>query len=168
MTAGADGEGAVVVRAAESEDQAEFLALVDALADYERLPRPTAEARARLARDGFGDPSRFRPFVAELEGRIVAYAIVLETYSSFLALPTLYLEDLFVAPDARNRGVARAIFRFLAAEALRSGCGRMEWMVLDWNELAIGFYEGLGARRLGDWVSYRLTREQLEEVASSG
>jgi GNAT superfamily N-acetyltransferase len=157
----------LTIRPARSADAEVFLSLVDALADYEKLERPSPEARTRLQRDGFGAaPRRFDPFLAELDGRAVGYAIVFETYSSFLALPTLYLEDLFVAPEARGHGVGHAFFRFLAGEAVRRGCGRMEWVVLDWNELAIGFYERLGARRMTEWHSYRLTADQLRELAT--
>jgi GNAT superfamily N-acetyltransferase len=155
----------VVVRPATTEDTATFLDLVDALADYEELDRPTADARERLIRDGFRDGRRFQPWLAEIDGVAVAYAITFETYSSFLALPTLYLEDLFVVPDARALGVGKAIFRRLAAEAVARDCGRMEWVVLDWNELAIGFYDRLGARRLGEWYAYRLTAPELREIA---
>jgi GNAT superfamily N-acetyltransferase len=156
----------VAIRAAALADAETFLGLVDALADYEKLDRPTPEARGRLLADGFGDgPRRFTPFLAFDGERAVAYAIVLETYSSFLALPTLYLEDLFVLPDARRLGIGRAFFRFLAGEAVRRGCGRMEWVVLDWNQLAIDFYEKLGARRMTEWFTYRLTADQLREIA---
>src|SRR5690606_21276174 len=99
------------IRPATPGDASVFLELVDALADYEELSRPTAEARERLLRDGFGEQPLFHPWIAELEGRAVGYAIHLFTYSSFLALPTLYLEDLFVLPEARGLGVGRALFR---------------------------------------------------------
>lgn len=157
--------GTIDIRLASHEDAGTFLALVDALADYEKLDRPSPEARERLLRDGLGPQPRFRPFLASLDGRVVGYAITFHTYSSFLALPTFYLEDLFVLPEARGAGVGRALFSFLAAEAIRDGCGRMEWVVLDWNDLAIDFYEKLGAGRLADWYSYRLTRDQLAELA---
>jgi GNAT superfamily N-acetyltransferase len=153
------------IRPAGPADSDVFLALVDALADYEKLDRPTPEARERLIRDGFGEAPRFRAYLAELDGRAVAYAITFETYSSFLALPTLYLEDIFVLPEARRHGVGSAMFRMLAGEAARRGCGRMEWAVLDWNQLAIDFYEKLGARRMGEWYTYRLTAERLREIA---
>jgi GNAT superfamily N-acetyltransferase len=156
-----------VIRAAGPADAEEFLALVDALADYEKLDRPTAEARQRLLRDGFSEPRRFQPYIAEVDGTKVAYAITFQTYSSFLALPTLYLEDLFVLPEAWRNGIGLAFFRFLAAEAVSQGCGRMEWVVLDWNQLAIDFYDKLGARRLAEWHSYRLTREQLQDIAGT-
>jgi GNAT superfamily N-acetyltransferase len=155
----------ILIRPATAADGDTFLTLVDALADYEKLDRPTPEARARLIADAFGERPRISVFLGELDGQAVAYAIVLETYSSFLALPTLYLEDLFVIPDARRSGVGRAFFRALAGEALRRGCGRMEWVVLDWNQLAIDFYDKLGARRLTEWYTYRLTSEQLAQIA---
>ncbi|HEU0014867.1 MAG TPA: GNAT family N-acetyltransferase [Longimicrobium sp.] len=156
---------APAIRPATAADGDTFLALVDALADYEKLDRPTPEARARLLADAFGPRPRISVFLAERGGRAVAYAIVLETYSSFLALPTLYLEDLFVLPDERRGGIGRAMIKVLADEALRRGCGRMEWVVLDWNQLAIDFYDKLGARRLSEWYTYRLTADQLREIA---
>jgi GNAT superfamily N-acetyltransferase len=158
----------VHVRPAVPADAETFLSLVDALADYEKLDRPTPEARERLIRDGFGESPRFQAYIAELDGRAVGYAITFETYSSFLALPTLYLEDVFVLPEARRQGVAGAVFRRLASEAMDRGCGRMEWAVLDWNRLAIGFYEKMGARRLSDWYTYRLTGDQLRDIAAGG
>ena len=94
----------------------------------------------------------------------MAYAIVFETYSSFLALPNLYLEDIFVLVDYRRAGVGYHLFKHCAHEAYRRGCGRMEWMVLDWNQSAIDFYERLGARRLKEWIPYRLTREEMKIV----
>ncbi|HEV2149515.1 MAG TPA: GNAT family N-acetyltransferase [Longimicrobiaceae bacterium] len=155
------------IRPASADDADAFLALVDALADYEKLDRPTPEARERLLRDAFGPEPRIRVHLAELEGRAAAYTITLDTYSSFLALPTLYLEDLFVLPETRRNGIASAFFRFHAGEAARKGYGRMEWQVLDWNQLAIDFYDRLGARRMSDWFTYRLSAEQLREIAGA-
>jgi GNAT superfamily N-acetyltransferase len=157
------------IRPATPADADVFLDLVDALADYEKLARPSPEARARLLADAFGERKRIDVFLAEDEaGRATGYAIVLESYSSFLALPTLYLEDLFVVPEARRGGIGHAFFRFLAGEAVRRGCGRMDWVVLDWNRLAIDFYEKLGARQLSEWQTYRLTADQLREMAAAG
>ncbi len=160
----------VSVRRAHAGDADALLALVDALADYEKLPRPDAGARARLIRDGFETaPPRFSVFVAEAENAPapVGYAIYLETYSSFLARPTLYIEDLFVLPDARGSGAGRALFAALAGEALRRECGRMEWVCLNWNELAIGFYKRRNAEPLDEWRSYRLTGDALRRAADS-
>jgi GNAT superfamily N-acetyltransferase len=151
----------ISIRTATAADADTLLELVDALADYEKLERPDQAARARLRRDGFGENPRFRAYLGEVDGEPVAYAITFHTYSSFLALPTLYLEDLFVLPDARGKGVGSALFRHLVQEAVREGCGRMEWVVLDWNRVAIDFYERQGARRLTEWYTYRLDRERM-------
>ena len=155
----------IQIRPATADDAEVFVQLVDALAEYERMPGPTPEAKQRLVRDGFGPQPRFQVFLAEIDGRAVGLAMTFETYSSHLALPTLYLEDLFVIPEARRSGVGGALFRFLAEEAVRRGCGRMEWQVLDWNQMAIDFYEKLGARRMAEWYMYRLTADQLKEIA---
>jgi GNAT superfamily N-acetyltransferase len=158
----------IVIRPTTAADGDTFVSLVDALADYEKLDRPTAEAKGRLLHDAYGPPPhRIQVYFAEREGRVIGYAMTCETYSSFLALPTLYLEDLFVLPDERGHGAGREMFRFLAGEAVRRGCGRMEWVVLDWNQLAIDFYDRLGARRMSDWYTYRLTADQLREIASA-
>jgi GNAT superfamily N-acetyltransferase len=156
----------ITIRRASRADAPRLLELVDALADYERLARPDAAARERLVRDGFAtDPPLYEAYLIELDGRGIAYAVAFQTYSSFLARPTLYLEDLFVLPEHRRKGIGETVMRFLAEEALRRGCGRMEWMVLTWNETAIRFYARMAARRLDDWVAYRLTREDLARLA---
>jgi GNAT superfamily N-acetyltransferase len=157
----------VTIRKAGREDAPVFLELVQALADYEHLTPPDAEAQARLLEDGFGPQPRFEAYLAELDGAAVGYAIVCETYSnaSFSASPTLYLEDLFVRPEARRRGAGQSLLRFLANEALARGCGRMEWMVLDWNELAQGVYRRIGANIMEEWRLCRLTGAALEGLA---
>ena len=145
-----------VVRKAVASDEPAILALVDALADYEQLERPSPEARARLMRDMFGPKPRVDCFLAFMDGYPVGYSIVIETYSSFLALPTLYLEDLFVLDAYRKRGVGRALFSGALDEAKLRGCGRMEWTVLDWNQLAIDFYQKIGGKHMADWQLYRI------------
>lgn len=152
------------VRPATPADAETVLALVDALADYEKLQRPDAEAKKRLIRDMFGERRRIEAYLGEYEGKPVGYAFVFETYSSFLALPTLYLEDLFILPDYRSKKVGYALFRAMVAEAYRRGCGRMEWTVLDWNRLAIDFYRRLGATHMKEWQLYRLLRSDMEKL----
>jgi GNAT superfamily N-acetyltransferase len=142
-----------------------LLALIEALADYEHLPPPDAAARERLARDATAAPPRFEALLAEIDGRVGGYAIYFETYSTFLALPTLYLEDIFVLPEARRHGAGGALFRACAREAVRRGCGRMEWQVLTWNELALGFYTRRDAQPLDDWRPFRLTGDALIRAA---
>ena len=152
-----------IIRAGRSHGEV-VLSLIDALADYERLPRPDSAGRERLLRDAFGEYKRFDVFLAEVGGEMIGYAIVFETYSSFLALPTLYLEDLFVLPEYRGREVGYHLFTQCVREALTRGCGRMEWAVLDWNQPAIHFYERLGARQLKEWLPYRLSRIEMEKI----
>ncbi len=152
-----------IVRA-ERKDADALLSLIDALADFEKLQKPTGEARTRLIEHGFGKVPKFETWLVKVQGRAVAYALTFETYSSFLALPTLYLEDIFVLPEFRNRKIGYALFSHLVAEAERRGCGRMEWAVLDWNVNAIRFYERLGARWLHDWKVFRLTRQEFRAV----
>jgi GNAT superfamily N-acetyltransferase len=146
-------QDAPIVRRATAADAEAVLELVDALADYEKLQRPTSEAKKRLIADM---SKRFDAWIAEVDRKAVGYAFVFETYSSFLAQPTLYLEDLFVLPQYRSRKVGHALFTEMLAEAKRRGCGRMDWTVLDWNELAINFYKRLGATHLKEWHHYRI------------
>ena len=149
----------VTVRRALREDSHELWRLIDALAEYEKLAPPNAAAKARLAEDLFAARPRIDAFLAEVDGAAVGYALILETYSSFLALPTLFLEDLFVLSEWRGHKIGSALFREVIAEAHRRGCGRMEWAVLTWNQLAMDFYERYGAERLEDWRVYRLDFE---------
>jgi GNAT superfamily N-acetyltransferase len=153
-----------IVRKATPADAPTLLRLIEALAAYERLEPPDEAARERLCSDMSSQPPRFDAYLVEVDGEAVGYAIVFETYSSFLALPTLYLEDIFVLPQHRGRRAGYELFRAMVREAYERGCGRMEWAVLDWNRPAIDFYERLGAQRLREWLPYRLTREQMERV----
>ena len=162
------------MRRLRDDDVPLLLDLIDGLADYEKLPRSDAAARGRLARDAAGRSARFRTLLAEIRPtaqhpetarQVVGYAIYFFTYSTFLARPTLYLEDIFVRPEHRGQGAGRALFRACAAEAVRRGCGRMEWQVLDWNAPAIDFYHRSGARLLEEWRVCRLTGDALAAAA---
>lgn len=153
------------VRPFKPDDLPALLALIQALADYEHLPGPDATARARLTRDALAQPPRFQALLVELDGQPVGYAIWFETYSTFLAQPTLYLEDLFVLPAARGRRAGAALFRACARLAVERGCGRFEWQVLTWNELALGFYARFQAEPLDDWRPMRLTGAALRRAA---
>ncbi len=149
------------------EDMPALLALIDGLADYERLTPPDAEARQRLATDAFGDPPRFYTLLAEVDGVAVGYAIYFFTYSTFQARAMLYLEDIFVLPDWRGHGAGLALFRACARAAVDSGCTHMNWQVLTWNEPSIKFYERLGARQIDEWYSFRLSGDSLATVAQA-
>ena len=138
----------------------EFVDLLRALADYERLEPPDAPAIERLRRDAFGDdaPPRFEAALAvNGTGKAVGYATWFHTYSTFLAKPTMYLEDLFVRDDSRESGAGSALFEHVRTLGARRGCGRMEWQVLDWNTLAREFYHRREATWMKDWLTYRIT-----------
>ncbi|MDA4111487.1 MAG: GNAT family N-acetyltransferase [Thaumarchaeota archaeon] len=154
------------VRKATRRDSAGFLKLIVDLANFEHLEPPSLAARRRILADLFSKKI-VRLFVAvDKKAGHVGYALYFFTYSSFLARPTLYLEDIFVAEDHRKRGIGKALFMECVREAKRNGCGRMEWAVLTWNENAIKFYENLGAKRLDQWYYYRLNSDSLETLSS--
>jgi GNAT superfamily N-acetyltransferase len=157
----------VIVRHARPEDLPAIVALMEELARFEKMEGPPPEAAERLRADAF-ERRRVEVFVAEREGRVIAYAATFETYSTFRARPVLYLEDLFVTERERRRGAARAMMAHLAREALRRGCARLAWVVLDWNADAQRFYEALGARRQAQWWPYTLEGRELADLASPG
>ena len=142
------------IRPFRKSDAKDLVSLVRALARYEKLKPLTPAAARRLVADV---GRRIQVLMALDDGKAVGYAIYLFTYSSFLARPTLYLEDLFVLPDQRRSGIGGRFFRALLQAARREGCGRVEWVVLDWNAPAHRFYRKLGARPLDHWITYRMT-----------
>ena len=157
----------LTLRQATRADADGLIRLILALAEYEKLPPPDRKSQDRLIEDGFGTRPRFETWLAfwSDEKQPVACAIFFETYSTFLAEPTLYLEDIFVLPDVRRQGVGRELFCACAAEALRRGCGRLEWQALAWNDLADGFYRRLGAQPIHEeWKFYRLLDADLERL----
>jgi GNAT superfamily N-acetyltransferase len=156
----------ITVRLATRDDASHFLALIQALADYEALAGPEDDAKKRLITDAFDtQPPRFFVHLAfddeATNPEPLGYTITFFTYSTFLAKPTLFLEDFFVRPETRTKGAGSALFDFQVREAKRLGCGRMEWTCLDWNALAQGFYTKRGATQLADWWMYRLTEEDF-------
>ena len=160
----AEAKTNVTLRRAVRMDAPALLRLIIALADFEKLTPPDAEAQKRLVEEGFGERPRFECWLAFAEGEPEAagYAFFFETYSSFLARPTLYLEDIFVLPSHRGRGLGSALLRLCVRLARERGCGRMEWSCLDWNRRAQCVYEGMGARHLKEWYYYRMTVEDMD------
>lgn len=154
----------IKVRKIRRGDEKSFLGLINALADYEKLKRPSPAARSRLIRDGFGRNKKYTGYLAFHGAEAVGYAIIFETYSSFLALPTLYLEDIFILPGWRSRGIGRKLFGYCLSEAKKRNCGRMEWVVLDWNKPAIKFYELIGAAHLKQWYTFRIPGDKYGAV----
>jgi len=156
----------IVIRKSRKADKEQFIRLVRELAKFERLEPPSPAGSRRLADAVFGR-RKINLIVAAVGKKLVGYALYFFTYSSFLAKPSLYLEDLFVLGEYRKRGVGFALFRGCVDEAISNGCGRMEWAVLTWNQKAMEFYDRLGAKRLSDWYVYRLDEEGLSKVPTT-
>lgn len=153
------------IRRGTSRDVPTIVDLIRGLAEYERLGHEAQATPSALRRHGFGRRPYFETLIC-LRGRTaIGFALYFFTYSTFMARPSLYLEDLFVLPRERGRGGGRALLRALAKIAVRRGCGRMEWTVLDWNAPAIGFYESLGAQFKREWILTRLTGDPLQRLA---
>jgi GNAT superfamily N-acetyltransferase len=157
------------IRRAERRDVPEILALIHELAEYERAPGAVRTSEADLVRDGFsGAPPRFFVDLAEWDGAVAGFAFWFFDYSTWIGRPGIYLEDLFVRPSFRGRGIGKELLVHLARTAVAEGCARLAWNVLDWNAPAIGFYEALGASALREWMRMRMTGEALERLARGG
>src|SRR5262247_38912 len=156
---------ALRIRRGTARDVPTILALIKGLAEYERLAHEVRATQGALRRHGFGRRPYFETIIASRGRTPVGFALYFFTYSTFLARPSLYLEDLFVQPEERGRGAGRALMSELARIAGRRGCGRLEWAVLDWNTPSIGFYEKLGARLKREWILTQLTGEPLQRLA---
>jgi GNAT superfamily N-acetyltransferase len=159
---------ALTIRAATAADVDQILALIRELAEYERAPDEVTATPADLLRDGFGERPRFHVLLACEGAEVAGFAFYFFSYSTWRAQPTLYLEDLFVRPAYRRRGLGLMLMRRLAAEAVTAGCGRFQWQVLDWNEPAVRFYETLGAKVLREWWTVRVEGESIGRLAASG
>ena len=153
------------IRSGEQPDVPLIAELIRGLARYEKLEHEVTLTEEKLDRALFGERPYAETLIAEDDGRAVAFALFFHSFSTFLAQPGIYLEDLFVVPEARGGGVGRALLEKLAETAVERGCGRLEWAVLDWNEPAIRFYERLGAKPNSEWTVYRLAGESLRALA---
>ena len=156
----------VIIRPGEVADVPLIADLIRGLARYEKLEHEVVMTEEKLTDTLFGERRYAETLIAEDDGEPVGFALFFHSYSTFLAQPGIYLEDLFVVPERRGGGVGRALLERLAQLAVERGCGRLEWAVLDWNKDAIGFYEKLGARPNSDWTVYRLTGEPLRRLAA--
>jgi len=139
----------------------DFLGLVTKLAEYEKLAPPNDEAKKRLRIDCLSDKPKFKAALGTIDKKAVAYVIYFYTYSSFLALPTLYLEDIFVLDEFRRQGVGEKMFTYCKQIAQTEGCGRVEFTVLKWNTSAQKFYDKNKAKALDNWLFYRLVRDDF-------
>ncbi|HET8577703.1 MAG TPA: GNAT family N-acetyltransferase [Methylomirabilota bacterium] len=155
----------LTIRRGNRRDVGTVLALIRGLAEYERLLPEMKATSARLRRHGFGRRPYFETLICRRGARPIGFALYFFTYSTFMGRPSLYLEDLFVLPEERGNGAGKALLRALAKIAVKRGCGRMEWTVLDWNRPAIRFYERLGAQLRREWLLTRLTGAPLRRLA---
>jgi len=153
------------IRFAGPDDCGAILGFIRALAEYERLAHEVTADEAQLRATLFGDRPGAEVLIAELSGAPVGFALFFPSYSTFLARPGLYLEDLFVQPAARGHGCGLALMSALAQIAVQRGYGRFEWSVLDWNRPALDFYERLGARPQSEWTVQRLVGAPLAALA---
>lgn len=153
------------IRPATPSDVPVILDLIRQLADYERLSHCVTATEDQVRETIFGAKPAAEVLIADLEQECAGFAVFFSTYSTFLAQPGIYLEDLFVKPHLRGKGVGLALLQRLAQMAVDRRCGRVEWSVLNWNEPSIQFYKSLGAEPLDEWTRYRLTGEALEKLA---
>lgn len=156
----------VILRPATRADVPVLFDLIKALAEYEKLSHAVTGNAVDLEHHLFGDRPFAEAILAECENRVVGWALFFYNYSTFLTQPGIYLEDLFVVPKFRGRGIGKSLIVYLAQLTVERGCGRLEWSVLDWNELAIGFYKGIGADVMPDWRICRVAGESLASLAS--
>ncbi|HEX7265734.1 MAG TPA: GNAT family N-acetyltransferase [Candidatus Dormibacteraeota bacterium] len=155
----------VQIRPATRDDVSAIAELIRGLARYEKLENDVVMTEALLDKALFGDRQYAEVLLAEEDSRPVGFALFFHNFSTFLGRPGIYLEDLFVLPDQRGRGVGKTLLTRLAQIAVERDCGRLEWSVLDWNRDAIGFYERIGARPNSEWTVYRLAGEALTGLA---
>ena len=155
----------ILIRGATEQDVPLIRQLITELAEYEKLSDQVEATESLLHEHLFGPRPIVEAMIAELDGDAVGFALFFHNFSTFLGRPGIYLEDLFVRPHARGKGVGRALLREIAKLALRRKCGRLEWAVLDWNEPAIGFYKSLGAVPMDQWTIFRVTGDALDRLA---
>jgi len=155
------------LRRAEPRDVNAIVALIGELAEFEQLTHLVVVTPESLMPHLFGERAVVECVVGEADGQVVAFALFFTNFSTFLGKPGLYLEDLYVRPAHRRTGLGKALLEHLGALAVERGCGRFEWSVLDWNQRAIDFYQGMGAAVLPDWRICRITGDALARFAPS-
>ena len=157
--------GTLRIRAANPGDCAVILQFIQELAEYEKLLHKVSASEADLLSTLFGDRPAAEVLIAEWQGSPAGFALYFSNYSTFLARPGIYLEDLFVHPDFRGLGIGKSLLERLAQLTLERNGARLDWSVLDWNRTAIGFYTGIGAKGMTEWVPFRLEGDALERLA---
>ena len=157
----------IAIRSAVPADAALILSFIRDLADYEKLSHEVTATEADVRAKLFGDNPRAFCHIADIGEEAAGFAVWFFNFSTFLGRHGLYLEDLFVRPQFRGKGVGKALLAHLARHAVAEGCGRLEWWVLDWNAPAIDFYKSLGAVAMSDWSVFRVTGDALERLAKA-
>jgi GNAT superfamily N-acetyltransferase len=154
-----------VIRSATAADVGQILAFVRALADFERAPDAVVATEEGLLRDGFGPNPFYTCLIADYDGQPAGFALFFYNYSTWMGRPGIYLEDLFVLPEFRGRGIGKALLQRVAAIAVEKECGRLNWAVLDWNTPAIDFYRAMGAEFMDEWRLVKLEGEAIRRLA---
>jgi GNAT superfamily N-acetyltransferase len=162
-----DHRSLIALRFAAGDDVGLILNFIRRLAAYERMSNEVVADEKLLRKTLFGERRFAEVVIASYDGEPAGFALFFHNFSTFLGRPGIYLEDLFVDPEMRGRGIGRALLSFLAGLAVERGCGRLEWAVLDWNVDAIGFYERLGARAMDEWTTFRIAGEALQDLAKN-
>jgi GNAT superfamily N-acetyltransferase len=157
----------VTIQAARPEDLADIYTLIHALAEYEKLSHEVTGSADDLAHHLFGDRPYAECLLARVEDLAVGFALFFHNYSTFLMKPGIYLEDLFVLPDYRGRGIGKSLLQQVSQLAIARRCGRLDWNVLDWNSPAIAFYQKMGAEIKPEWELCRVTGDALANLANS-
>ncbi|MGE5499144.1 MAG: N-acetyltransferase family protein [Syntrophothermus sp.] len=155
----------LIIRKSEKKDVPLILSFIKELAEYERMLDQVSADEDQISETLFGERPSAECVLAFYEGKPAGTAIYFYNFSTFVGRPGLYLEDLFVKPELRGKGIGKALLKYLAQTAVNKKCGRFEWAVLDWNEPAINFYKSLGAVPMNEWTIFRLSGEKLEELA---
>lgn len=156
----------LIIRAAQPQDTNTIFSLIQGLAEYEKLSHAVTGNPQLLHEHLFGERPYIEAILAELENKIVGFALFFPNYSTFLTKPGIYIEDIFVLPENRRQGIGKALLKKVAQIAIERDCGRLEWSVLDWNLPAQKFYLSLGASILEDWRICRVTEQDLNQLAN--
>lgn len=157
----------LTIRVAREADVPQILKFINALAVYEKLAHQVVATEEKLRTTLFGARPAAEILIAEWEGQAAGFALFFHNYSTFLAKPGIYLEDLFVLPEMRGKAIGKSLLIHLAKLCVERDCGRLEWSVLDWNQAAIDFYLSLGATPMDEWTIYRVTGDALPKLAST-
>ena len=156
----------IKIRFAEIEDSKIILKLIKELSVYEKLSHTVINSEESIKENLFGKKKYAEALIAEYENKPVGFALFFHNYSTFVGKPGIYLEDLFVQPEMRGKGVGKKLFLELIKLAKERNCGRVEWSVLNWNKPAIDFYKSMGAVPMDEWTVYRLTEDKIDELIS--